>query len=143
MADFGHMKHKVKTEIQYTFWNIVGNPSILVRHGGEKNKPYFQARLRHATELQKRRIKEVTVDLIKDNRERDRKLYAEFIVMGFGDGVVDANGVKVPFNRENAEGFLRAVDDEEFDKLREFVDDVSNFYEVADGAGVAGNLPTA
>lgn len=141
MADFSKLKKTKLDSAEYTFWNIEGEPVLIVRPAAESNKPYFNEVLRRADQLAKRKLK-VTVELIKDNRDRDRDLYPKFVVIGWRN-VNDANGTPVAFSREDCEAFLRAIDDDEFDALREFCRDGASFRDLADGAGTAGNLPTA
>jgi len=140
MADFGHLKNSKKDVVTYTFWGVVGEPKLLVRHAGESNKPFFNEKLRRAEHLQKRKAK-VNVELIRDNRERDRELFPKYIITGWED-VFDAKGVPVTFSKDDCKSFLDALDDDEFDGLREFCGDAVNFRDIADGASAAGNSPT-
>lgn len=136
-ADFGHIKSTKQDTAEYTFWNIVGEPTVVVRQAGETNKPYFNEILRQAEHFQRRKAK-ISTELIKANRDRDRQLFPQHVVVGWKD-VKDAQGNVVPFSREDCAAFLSALDDDEFDGLREFCKDASNFRAVADGASAAGN----
>lgn len=141
MTDFGQLKVKKQDSQKYVFWNIVGEPVLIVKHAGESNKDYFNEMLRRAEHVQKRRQK-LSVELIRDNRNRDRELYPKFIVIGW-EKVVDAKGDAVPFSMENCNAFLKAIDDDEFDGLREFCREAANFRVTGDPEGAAGNSPTA
>lgn len=141
MTDFTHLKPQRKDTAEYPFYEIQGEPTLIVKHAGESNKPYFNEKLRQAEKLRQRRAK-VSVELIRDNRERDRELFPKYVVIGWKN-VVDAAGNPVMFSKDDCEAFLRALDDEMFDALREYCLDASNFREVLDGATTAGNSQTA
>jgi hypothetical protein len=141
MADFGHIKSTKQHQAEYCFWNIVGEPTLIVRQAGEANKPYFNEILRQAEQMQRRKVK-ISADLIKANRQRDRELFPLHVVVGWKD-VKDANGEVVPFSKDDCVAFLNALDDEEFDGLREFCKDGSNFRTLADGNTAAGNSQSA
>jgi hypothetical protein len=140
-TDFGHLTSTKKSSAEYTFWDVVGEPKLVVRHAGESNKPYFNEMLRRAEQLQKRKAR-VSAELIRDHRDRDRDLFPKFVVSGWKD-VNDAAGKPVTFTKEDCEAFLRALDDDTFDALREFCKDASNFRETVTGDVTAGNSQTA
>ncbi len=148
MANFGHLKAKKKDFVEYTFHNVVGEPTLFVRCAGEDNKPYFNELLRQAEHHAKRKAK-LNVDLIQGNRTRDLELYPKFVVTGWHEtgehAVRDDKGVAVPFTQADCKSFLEAVGDEEFDTLREFCrDTATNFRESsASPEAAAGNSPTA
>lgn len=141
MADFSNIKTNKRDQAEYTFWNIVGEPTVFVKHAGENNKPYFNEVLRRAEHLQKRKAK-VSPELIKDNRDRDRALFPQYVVTGWKD-VKDAQGNVVNFSKEDCAAFLEALDDDEFDAFREFCKDGSNFRVIANGVSAAGNSQSA
>lgn len=143
MPDFTQLKNKRKLTAEHCFYNLVGEPILIVQHAGESNKPYFNEMLKRGEHLRKRKAK-ISPELIATLRQTERELFPKFIVVGFGDRdgkptVVDKNGAPVPFSRENVEAFLKSVDDEEFDGLRETAGDIGNFKEVGDPVTVAGN----
>lgn len=141
MADFSQLKVE-RVEVQkFTFWNIVGEPVLHVKHAGESNKDYFNEQLRHAEHLQKRRAK-LNVEIVKDNRNRDRDLYPQYVVVGW-EKVLDKDGNEVPFNAPDCKNFLKALPDEEFDNLRDFCREPYNFRKVNESAAAAGNSQTA
>lgn len=142
MAEFGQLQGKKKDTAIYTFDNLSGEPKFVVKYAGEANKPYFNEMLRRAEHQQKRKAK-LNVALLEGNRDRDRELYPQFIIVGWQD-VVDINKKPVAFSQEDLKGFMKVnVDDEEFDGLRAFCRDVSNFREVNDGEAAAGNSAPA
>lgn len=149
MANFANLGFKSKDTAIFTLYGVelVGSdgqartPTLTVRHAGESNKPYFNEMLRRAEHLARRKAK-VTVELIKDNRERDRDLYPQHVVIGWND-VVDASGHPVSFNKEDCKTFLSSLPDDMFDELREFCREAQNFRETTDGGAAAGNSRTA
>ena len=140
MADFSNVKQSHRDTAEYKFWNVVGEPILIVKHTGEANKPYFNEVLRRAQHQQKRKA-ELNVALLADNRDRDRDLFPKFVVVGWKD-VVDASGTPVSFSKEDCLGWLKVLDDDEFDGLREFCRERTNFRAVSDGASAAGNSQT-
>lgn len=141
MADFTHLKTSKIDNVEFTFYAVVGEPTLLVKFAGESNKPYFNEMLKVAEKHRMRRAK-LSLETIKTLRERDRELFPKYVVTGWR-GVKDANGADVAFSREECEGFLRALDDDMFDDLRKFCDDPSNFREEINVEAAAGNSQTA
>lgn len=141
MADFSHLKATRKDTSELTLWDVVGEPTLVVRHAGESNKSYFNERLRQAERLRQRKAK-INAAAIKEARDLDRELFPKFVITGWKN-VTDANGNQVPFSRDDCAAFLAAVDDDMFDMIREFCQDASNFREVAEGVVAAGNSQPA
>lgn len=148
MANFANLQFKSKDTGRFTFYGIelldhkgsLVTPIFVVRNAGESNKPYFNEMLRRAEHLARRKAK-VTVELIKDNRDRDRDLYPKHVIVGW-ENVVDADGKPVPFSQDDCRAFLASVPDDMFDELREFCREAVNFRETTDGAAAAGNSQT-
>lgn len=140
-SDFGHLTPAKKATVEFTFWDVVGEPKLIVRNAGESNKPYFNEMLRRAEQLQRRKAK-VSAELVKEHRDRDRELFPKFVITGWKD-VVDKNGAAVPFSQGDCQAFLGALDDDTFDMLREFCKDATNFREIMTGDLVSGNSATA
>lgn len=141
MADYGHLKSKRLPTATMTMYNVVGEPKLTGVYAGEANKRYFNEMLRRAEQLAKRKAK-VSVELIKEQRDRDRELFPKFVLTAWSD-VTDVNGVVIAFSATECEAFLKALDDEQFDEVREFFKDVSNFREIMNPEIVAGNSQTA
>lgn len=141
MADFSHLSQKARDTADYVFYAVNGEPILVVKFAGESNKPYFNEVLRRADHYRQRKTK-VNVEVLRDNRDRDRSLYPKHVVTGWKN-VVDRDGKPVTFTQTDCEAFLRALPDDEFDGLREFCRDAANFRDVADGGAIAGNSQTA
>jgi len=111
------------------------SPTLFLAPATEVNKGYFNGLLRRSRKNM-RNIQEQNFDtsMIKDNRDNDRVLYAKYIVKGWKN-VKDDKGKDVPFNEENCQGFLEALPDWLFDKVRNFATIVRNF--------VTGDMPDA
>lgn len=144
MADFSHLSAlAVKSEktADYTFYNIPGEPTIRCRHAGEANKPYYNEVLRRAEHVMRRKAK-LNVEMIRDQRDRDRALFPKYICIIWPKAPLDKHGAEAPYSLENCEAFLRALPDHEFDQFRDWAKDASNFVDNIDTGGVAGNSPT-
>ena len=142
-ADFGNFKRKVRPDVEYVFYNIEGEPAIYVKYTGTSNKKYTNERLRMMSDIQRRKAKVITADMLEQIREFDYKLFPLHVVTRFGDKVVDAKGAHVVSTPDNFNAFLRAIGDSEFDALRSFCDDETNFQDVADMQATAGNSQPA
>lgn len=129
--DFSNLeKLKVKPSATalYTFHNIVGEPSLMVRPAHEINNGYMNAILKKGKRmLRSLRRGKMSTATLKENREQDYTLFPRYIVEDWPTAPVDANGNAVPFSKENCEAFLRAIPIEEFTDLREFCGDLDNF----------------
>lgn len=140
MSDFSHLKASKKDTAEFVFFEVVGEPTLTVKHAGESNKPFFNEKLKVAERYRQRKAK-ISLDMIRDNRERDRELFPKHVVLNWKN-VKDVNGTPVVFSPTECEAFLRALDDDMFDALREFCSDASNFRDTADAAAAMGNSQT-
>jgi hypothetical protein len=143
MADFGHIKSKRIETAEYVFHEIESPKpfTLIVRPAGETNKKYYNEMLRRAEHLQKRKAK-INVDMIIANRDKDRELFPEYVVVGWKN-VLDKDGKEVVFSKEDCAAFLAALDDDMFDGLRTFCSDASNFRATVDASAASGNSQTA
>lgn len=131
--DFGHLaKLKVSTESRawFTFRMIPGKPQFQVTCASESNPEFYDKVLRmyRAQAQTMRGIKTGGVDsrMLAEAREQNRKLYPLHVICDWR-GVVDANGLTVPFTREHAAEFVRQLPDWVFDELQEFCENQANF----------------
>lgn len=148
MADFTNLKSlevHAEKRVDYTLFQIAGEPVLELAPATEANKPYHNALLRRSRRNQ-RRIQAGAIDaaLMAENREDDRSLYAEFIIKGWRR-MLDAQGKPVPFTLENVKDFLNALPNWLFDEVRLFASNSQNFVpEVSINVEeAAGNSPTA
>lgn len=141
MADFSNLKQQKQETADFTFWNVVGQPTLVVRPATESNKPYFNEQLRRADQIQRRKQK-LTEAMVREGRDKDRELFVKYVIVSWKD-VKDAAGNVVTFTRDECAAFVAALDDFLFDQLREFCKDESNFREVNTGDTTAGNSQTA
>lgn len=141
MTDFAHLKSKRLPSATMTMYVNGEVPKLTGVFAGESNKRYFNEMLRRAEQLAKRKAK-VSVEIIKEQRDRDRELFPKYVITGWSD-VNDAEGKPVAFSQVECEGFLKALDDEQFDEVREYFKDVTNFREIMNPEIVAGNSQTA
>ncbi len=143
MSKFGHLKQydvsKEKT-IEFPLYQIQGEPVLILAPATESNRGYYNALLRKSRKnlraIQSGKIKAAHV---KDNRNEDKTLYGEHILVGW-KGLKDSEGKEIPFNRTDAIEFLHELPDWIFDEIRAFASDVQNFLEdVIDAQETAKN----
>lgn len=139
---FSHLRKldvKVTDAVWFKLPAIEGEPEFLCHPAQEVNKPYFNAVLResrkHARALQKGNM---TVEMIEENRERDRRLFPVHVIKDW-KRVKDDKGKDVPFSKEECEAFLKALPDWLFDELREAAQATNNYVEVGDSGQLAKN----
>jgi hypothetical protein len=148
--NFSHleaMKVKSSATAIYTFHEIEGEPSLLVKPAHEINQGYMNAVLKKGKKmLRSMKRGKLTTAVLKENREQDYQLFPRFIVEGWPTAPKDMEGKEVPFTRENCELFLRAIPVEMFNDLRDFCGDIDNFrddedddLDAADREDLAGN----
>lgn len=141
MADFSHLAHSPVTgdsTATYTLYEIKGAPTLTGRPATEDNPHYFAELLKQVPEA--RRISKsqaISVDVIKANRNDDRKFYAAHILTDWT--VRDAKGKAVKFNPDDALKFLQVLPDDVFDGVREFFANAANFRDTVDTGELAKN----
>lgn len=129
MTNFSHLKElevKDKTA-DYTIYQIIGEPTLIVKPATEANKAYFNSVLRQSRRNISALKGQINAKTIKRNRDEDKKLYPKSIITGWKD-VRDNEGKSVKFSIENAGDFIEALPDWVFDDLRGFCGDPSNFF---------------
>jgi hypothetical protein len=136
-SSFSHLKQGKLSSVTYTLWDVQGEPKLEVKFAGETNKPYFNEVLKRAEHIQRAKRK-IDAGLIAENRTRDRQSFPKYVIVGWKD-VKDADGKEVSFTTEDCESFLNALDDDQFDGIREFAKDASNFREFVDKGNTPGN----
>lgn len=144
--DFSNIsRQEIKTQdtAQFTFYRIQGmTPVLTVKPATEANPDYMRAILRGSREQMRRmRGADLTPEMLKENREKDRQLFPRFVVMGW-EGVLDASGEPVTFSQDACEAFLRALPDDIFNELRDFCSTPDNFRDTVgeeDVEAIAGN----
>lgn len=138
MADFGFVKDQgVKGDAiaRFTMYGITmpdgANPVLIGRYAGEANRPYYN-------EMLKRQMKTVSAkqaafkagavnpEMIGETRDMDRELFPKFVLTGW-ENVTDGSGKAVKFNADDCRGFLEALDNEDFDDVRNFFGNRVNF----------------
>lgn len=74
--------------------------------------------------------KKLTADTLDEARDADRKLFVAHVLAGWKD-MFDGKGKKVPYNKQNAEQFIKALPDWLFDRIRVFCNEITNFVDDA------------
>lgn len=130
MVDFSqHKKLDINSEksVEYVFPELDGEVTLMVTSASESNKPYFNALLKRARRTSKIvQAGSITANVVSNNRNEDRELYALHIIKGWKN-VLDATGKQVIFNQQNCLDFLKAIPDYIFDELRAFCGNLINF----------------
>lgn len=147
--NFGHLESMnidARKAVEFTFFNIEGGPTLFVRPTSQANKAYLNAVLRTGRRtLRRMRGNKLSVEVLDENRDQDRKLFPKYVITGWKDETVqDSEGNPVPFSKENCELFLRALPNDIFDELRTFCGEPDNFREdddlgASDVEELAGN----
>lgn len=103
------------------------HPVLVGCHAGEINKPYFNALLKQNIQRVKQRSnKEVTVEMITENRAEDIELFPKHVLTDWRN-VYDEKSKPVEFNQDNCKEFLEAVPTHILDEIRGFFADANNF----------------
>ncbi len=141
MIDFGNIK---KLDVagktaDFTLEDIDGEPALKLKVATGSNKPLLNAMLKQVGgNKRKYKKKNITADMADENRNDDKKLYVDHVIVGW-EGIVDAKGNTVKFSKDNCLAFIDALPDWIFDKIRDFATDDSNFLEVIDVEETAKN----
>lgn len=139
MADFSYLnsldvKNEVTAEL-ILHWIVLPNgksPSLIGRHAGQSNKPYYNAVFKTGIKQTKAmRKNRLTPEMTDENRDEDRVLYPKFVITGWNE-MVDSNAQPVAFSQAECESFFKQLPDHIFDEVRDFFADVSNFTNVLD-----------
>lgn len=127
--DFSHLKNlevKDKT-VDYSLFQINGEPTLVLKPATEANKGYFNSVLRRSKRnLRAVKSGSISQKMIKENREEDKELYPKHIIVGWKD-MKDSSGKDVPFSTENCTDFLEVLPDWIFDDIRNFAGSSENF----------------
>jgi hypothetical protein len=129
MPNFDHLKKleiRPETTAEYKGLNIEGDPVLVCAMAGEPNRDFFNELLRISQQAGARENRRTTVDTIAENRDRDRKLWARYIVRGWRN-VREADGSDCPYTPENCLVFLQAIPDDMFGALRAWCQEEKNF----------------
>lgn len=130
--DFKHLdalQVTAKNVVDFTFYNIVGRPKLLVSPAGQCNAGYIAKTLEGGKRaLVKMRGDRISNEALNEGREQDRELYVDHVIKGWDDStVLDAAGQPVKFSKDNCRAFLSALPDDIFDELRIFCSTADNF----------------
>lgn len=136
MTDFSYLNQiEVKEQTaQYRIGEIEVNgvsPTLTVRPTTQSNERYFNAVLKDATKQAKKTAGSgVNAAALSESRDRDRNLFARFVVTEW-ENVLDGAGNPVPFSPDACEKFLAALPDWKFDDIRVFCGRSQNFLNAA------------
>lgn len=103
------------------------SPTLIGRHGGQTNKPYFNALLKGgAKKVRAVNAGKVNIGMIEENRNEDRGLYPQHVITGWKD-VCDARAEDVSFSKDACTDFLKHLPDHIFDEVRNYFGNPDNF----------------
>lgn len=144
MVNFSNLRKLDVTSEAVARWTMVdveGQPFLNVRPAGEVNKPFFSEMVRRTKQAAKAvNAGSIGSELLAQNRDADRMLYAKHVIVGWGN-VVDAEGKAVQFSEANCAEFLQQLPDWLFDRLRQFCTSIENFVDTPqiDTQAASGN----
>lgn len=133
-----------QSKVRYTFLDIEGEPWIEVRPAGETNKPYFNAVLKRQAANRRRLVRgQVDEAMLSRSRTEDRELYPQHVLTGAWGGWKDESGNDIPCTPEAMRELMQQLPDYQFDGLRSFCNEPTNFradaISAADADSTAGN----
>lgn len=113
---------------------------VELAYAGETNHGYYNAMLKMAGSRARMANREINKETMDTLREEDRKLFGQFIVMGWA-GVRDKDGELVEFSRDLAKEFCQKIPTYVFDKIRNAAGTPERFTDlpIPDAAELAGN----
>ncbi len=138
--NFQRLHVQLDARVWYSIYQVDCPPGALDSKGDELKHPrlmlspatkdtpgYWQRVLTH-TGKNARRLRGGRVDpaMLEEVQEHDLNLYPRFIVREW-EGVFDEEDKPVSFNRDECEGFLRALPDWIFMEIRNFASEPTNF----------------
>lgn len=130
MTNFDHLKQldiQPDKTAEYTFNMIKGQPTLIVKPATESNRPFFNAMLKKSRKQSKTSLAGAVNDVVvKQNRNEDRQLYSQYIVVGWSN-VQDSAGNTVEFSSAVCKEWFEALPDNLFDELRVFCGNFMNF----------------
>lgn len=147
-ASFSHLKKlevDAKSTCLYTFHEILGEPVLECHPATEQNAPYYRTVMKQAAKTAMRvRSGTMSPAMIAEAREQDRDLFPKHVIKDWPTPPLDSEGEPAAATVENFAGFLEALPDYMFDKLRVHLSNPSNFVDddeiTLDEAGdLAGN----
>ncbi len=114
--------------VPYTLYPLRDEPKLFIRPATERNKAYHNALLKRNAKLAARfrqRVK-ITREMLKENREHDKVLYAAHVIVGW-EGIEADDGSHPTFTPDLCRAFLNKLPGWIFDDLRLFAVDPTNF----------------
>jgi hypothetical protein len=115
---------------RFTFHDLEGSPWVEVKPATRRNRAYTNATLREASKVNaiQRQLEKghLTVDHIEKLEALTRDRLARHVLVDMG-GWQDDSGADVSFSEEAAVALMRALPEEMFGDLVQFVEDEGNF----------------
>lgn len=130
---FGLKKYDLDGKTANYEMPMLDDAVLVVRPATEVNKEYFNKIIKRSHRHLKKMKRSAGIDpkAIQDNRDADRELYPQHIIIDWHD-VRDEDGVLVPFSQEECVKFVKEMPPWLFDDLRDFASDIGNFIDLMD-----------
>jgi hypothetical protein len=112
----------------FTFWAIEGAPALRVRPANQSNPDYIAALLKEARgQIRQAASAGNSAEVLRLNREVDRKLYPLHVVVGWPTAPLQDDGKPAEWSQQSCADFLKAIPDDMMDDLRNHCASSSNF----------------
>lgn len=140
MSTFGQLQGSniVLEAREYSLDELPGEPVLMIKHAGEKNKPYFNAMLKSmpVDEIKKIQKGTISASMTAKQRDSDRAIYPGTVLVGWSN-ITDVDGNEIPFSVEKATEFLQQIPEYLFDDIRAFATNPRKFTQAAIDAEAA------
>jgi len=133
---FGNLS-KLKVDasdlVEYTLYQLEGEPTIRCRIAGEANRPYYTALLKMSARLAKRlRGRDADAKTLRESRSYDVTLFPKHVIDGWDDdkAPIGVDGERVPYTQKDAASFVESLAEfapDVFDEWRTYVSQTANF----------------
>ena len=116
---------------RFTFYDLPGEPWVMVRPTGDINKAYFAEVLAYSAKSgNRKRLMRGKIDaaMLEQNRQLDRQLIPKHADGGsWGGWLDDETGEEVPYSAESFRQLCEQLPADLFDELRGFCNEPANF----------------
>ena len=116
-----------------TFYDMPGEPWLRLRPIGEVNRPYFAAMLAKNSKNRNRlKAGKMNAETLSFNRKIDRGLIPKHADGAEWGGWLDESGAEVEYSAEGFAELCAQLEPDQFDEIRVFCGELSNFRDIED-----------
>lgn len=114
---------------KFIFYDLQGEPWLMVKPATEHNKPYFNALLKKNAGSRRARLnKVIDAAAIERDRAEARELYTTHVTnVGIWGNWIDDAGAPIPYSPAAMASLLQSLPAEQFDQLRLYCAELANF----------------